>query len=225
MKKNIKKVLVVVAHPDDEVLGCGGTILKHVAKGDKASILILGDGETSRDEAIDVKKRKNQAIKAAKLMKADLFLEKLPDNKFDSLPLLEIIKIIEKHLKRIKPEIIYTHNFSDLNIDHRIVFESVITACRPLPGFSVKKIFSFEVLSSTEWQASVKKNRFSPTFYNDISPYIDEKVKILQVYKKELRKYPHPRSIEGVKTLAKYRGMESGYKYAEAFQTIRYLKD
>lgn len=221
MKNNI---LVIVAHPDDEILGVGGTILKHVKNGGEANILVLGDGETSKDTNIDVEKRESQAGETAqRLGVKNIFTEKLPDNQFDSVPLLQITKKVEKVINTIKPDIIYTHHAYDLNIDHRLTFQAVITACRPQPDFFVKKILAFETLSSTEWQIKDQANAFCPNEYINISDYIDKKIEILKIYKDELRKYPHPRSTQGVKILAQYRGMEAGYKYAEAFQVIRIL--
>ncbi len=223
----MNKILIVAAHPDDEVLGAGGTILKHVKNGDHVSILILSDGEASRGATVtQIKKRIDQAKKAAKILGAKkVILEILPDNQFDSVPLLEIVKIVERVINKIKPSIIYTHFGEDLNIDHRLTFQAVLTACRPQPKFFVKKILAFEVLSSTEWQEKKKKSLFCPTHYSDISSFIGQKLKALEVYADELRPYPHPRSKEGVKILARYRGLEAGYKYAEAFQIIRTLED
>lgn len=140
------------------------------------------------------------------------------------MPLLDIIKKIESVIARIKPDIIYTHHMGDLNIDHRLTTQAVLTACRPQPGFCVKKILSFEVLSSTEWQIKDSSYCFYPTEYTDIFEFIEKKVEILQkAYGDELRQFPHPRSVQGVRILAQYRGIEVGYKSAEAFQIIRFL--
>src|SRR3990167_9436007 len=208
----MNKILIVAAHPDDEVIGAGGTILKHAQSGDQVSILLLGDGVTSRGaSAADIKNRASQAMRAAeRLSVKKVFLEALPDNKFDSVPLLEIVKMVERVIFKIKPKIIYTHFGDDLNIDHRLTFQAVITACRPLPKFFVKKILAFETLSSTEWQAKKKKSLFCPTYYNDIGYFISKKIKATEVYRKELRNYPHPRSKQGIKILAQYRGLEAG---------------
>lgn len=223
--KNKNKIFIIAAHPDDEVLGAGGTILKHIVKGDEVRVLLLSEGETSRAKA-NIARRQVQAKKAAEMLGVkELFLEQLPDNQFDSLPLLKIIKLIEKHLEKIKPGIIYTHHHNDLNIDHQLTAKAVLTAARPQPNYFVKKILAFEVLSSTEWQTKDKKHLFYPTIYNDITNFIDRKIEILKVYKQELKKYPHPRSLQGVKALAQYRGIESGYNFAEAFQLIRQLND
>jgi len=222
----MSKILVVAAHPDDEILGVGGTILKHVKNGDQVSILVLGDGESSREAKVDIEKRENQAKRVIQALGAkEMILKKLPDNQFDSLPLLEIIKEVEAVIRQVKPEIIYTHCPTDLNVDHRLTFQAVLTACRPQPGFGVKKILAFETLSSTEWQIKDQSHLFLPTEYHDIAEFIDQKVEILKIYQDELRDYPHPRSVEGVKILAQYRGIEVGYHYAEAFQIIRSLND
>ena len=223
----MNKILVVAAHPDDEILGVGGTILKHARRGDSVYLLILGDGVTSRGAgSLEMKKRAIQAAAAAKILGVkNFFLEKLPDNKFDSVALLTIVRKVEKVLYKIKPEIVYTHFGDDLNIDHRLTFQAVLTACRPQPKFFVKQILAFETLSSTEWQAKQKKKLFCPSEYNDIGEFIGKKIEAMAIYGDELRKYPHPRSKEGIEILARYRGLEVGYKYAEAFQLIRRLKD
>lgn len=223
MKNNI---LIVAAHPDDEVLGVGGTILKHVKNGDEVNILILGDGESSRKVGADISKREKQCQKVAgKLGVKKVYLERFPDNAFDSISLLEITKKVELIINRLKPHIIYTHHAYDLNIDHRLTFQAVLTACRPQPNFFVKKILTFEILSSTEWQIKDGNNIFCPNEYSNIGNFIDKKIEVLRIYKDELREYPHPRSIEGVKILAQYRGLEVGYRYAEAFRIVRLLND
>lgn len=223
----MNKILVIAAHPDDEVIGAGGTILKHVKAGDAVSVLLLGDGVTSRGAgAAAVKKRAKQAKRAAKVLGVkNVLLEALPDNKFDSVPLLKIVKIIERAIYKIKPKIIYTHFAEDLNIDHQLANQAVITACRPQPGFFVKKILAFEVLSSTEWQIKKKNKLFCPNCYNDIGDFIEKKIKAMEIYQAELRPYPHPRSKQGIRILAQYRGLEAGCKYAEAFQVLRQLND
>lgn len=218
------KILVVAAHPDDEVLGMGGTILKHVDHDDEVNILILSDGETAKCKDTNIARRKKQAKDAASVLGAKkIILEKFPDNKFDSLPLLSIIKKIEEIISEIRPNIVYTHFPYDLNVDHRLTFQAVLTACRPQPNFCVKKILAFEILSSTEWQIKDSNHVFYPNEYSNINSYIDKKIEVLKIYKDELRRFPHPRSIKGVEILAQYRGMEAGHNYAEAFSLIRNL--
>lgn len=228
--KNNKKILVVAAHPDDEVLGCGGTIAKEVSLGNEVSVLILGDGETSRNQEGNVEEKleqkENSAQKACDILGVkDLFLEKLPDNKFDFIPLLDIVKIVEKYVEIVKPDIIFTHHDGDLNVDHQLTFKAVLTASRPQPNCQVKNIFSFEVLSSTEWQAKESHLMFCPNYYNNVTDFFNKKLEALAAYEQELREYPHPRSKEGVEILAKYRGIETGFNFAEAFKIIRKLRD
>lgn len=225
----MKKVLIVVAHPDDEVLGCGGTAAKLVREGHKVYTLILGEGITSRDAKRNIGKRKEaitelrkQAEEANNIFGATkVFLFDFPDNRFDTVPFLEIVKIVEKIKSEIKPNLIFTHYERDLNIDHQITYKAVITATRPMKGETVKELYSFEILSSTEWNYPLG---FFPDVFFDISDTIDVKIKALEKYKSELREYPHPRSLKGVKLNAEYWGMRLGLRYVEAFSSVRILK-
>ena len=197
------KVLVVAAHPDDEVLGCGGTIAR---QDNHTDLLILCQRHFS---TIVPKVSKVLGIKS-------VTLRDFPDNRFDNVPLLSIIEAVELVVRIIKPDIIYTHSETDLNIDHVLTYKSVMTACRP--GLtSVKEIYSFEVLSSTEWSDKL----FIPNVFVDISATINKKIEAMQLYSNELKKWPHPRSIEGITVNAAYRGMMSGLKSAEAFKLVR----
>jgi LmbE family N-acetylglucosaminyl deacetylase len=230
MSKNKNKILVVAAHPDDEALGCGGTIAKHTKDSD-IYVVILGEGISSRYKQRDeVKKeellelqRKSQKVSKLLGVKKNLFLN-LPDNQFDTVPFLDIVKKVEEIVKEIKPEIIYTHHSGDLNIDHRITFQAVLTATRPIKKCPVREIYSFEITSSTEWSYQKVEKPFIPNIYEDISSTFKKKIKALQIYKTELRKFPHPRSLRGIKILAQKRGMEVGLKYAETFELIKLIR-
>ena len=220
------KVLVVVAHPDDEVLWVGGTILKHVDNGDEIEILILSSWEDSRwEDVADNEKRRKQAkiIKTLSKVK-NLHMENLPDNAFDTVSLLKIAQVVEKYVDSFEPNIVYTHFQEDLNIDHRLTFQAVMTACRPQPNVWVNEIYTFETLSSTEWQVKTWDKIFKPTKYVNIDKYIDQKMNILKIYKDELREYPHPRSLKWVEVLARYRWIEVGLGFAEAFEVIRCIE-
>ena len=225
----MNKILIISAHPDDEVLGCGGTVARLNKEGHTIYTLILGEGITSRDDLRDIKKReknilelKGEAKKANAILGVkEVFFHNFPDNRFDTVPFLYIVKVIEKIKNNIKPDIIFTHYEKDLNIDHQITYKAVITAARPIKGETVKKIYSFEIPSSTEWSFPLS---FSPDVFYDISETIEIKLKALENYKTELKKYPHPRSLEGVKLTAKNWGMKVGLEYAEAFKVVRIIK-
>jgi len=176
-----KKVLVIAAHPDDEAIGCAGTIAKHVANGDEVHLLFMTDGVGSRlgsDES--ALQRKSAADKAAEILGVSSSQNfDFPDNKMDSIPLLDVVKKVEDGIGKYQPEIVYTHHVGDLNIDHQVTHNAVLTACRPQPGFCVKEIYVFEVMSSTEW-SSIGTAPFLPNMYVDISDYWDVKKKVLQ---------------------------------------------
>jgi LmbE family N-acetylglucosaminyl deacetylase len=225
MKNNT--ILVVAAHSDDETFGCSGTIAKHALLGDKVHILFMTDGVGSRDTDLkkSIEKRLKSAKKAVKIL-GIVSMQNLdfPDNAMDSVPLLSVVQAIEKKVFDIRPNIIYTHHFGDLNIDHQLTHTAVMTACRPQPDFSVKEIYSFEVLSSTEWQSPGIEKAFIPNYYVDITNTIKLKFLALNSYHEELRDYPHSRSLEAVEALAKYRGASVGVSAAEAFKVERIIK-
>lgn len=223
------KILIAAAHPDDEILGCGGTAARLVKEGSEVYTLILGEGITSRDnirqrekreaEITQLKKQIHQAT--AVIGVKEVFIYDFPDNRFDSVPLLDIVKVIENIKSKIKPDIVFTHYEQDLNIDHRLTYQAILTAVRPTAGETVKEIYSFEVLSSTEWNYPL---RFSPDVFFDISGTIDIKLAAMEKYQWELREYPHPRSLKGIRLSAEHWGMKTGLKYAEAFKLVRLVK-
>lgn len=221
------KVLVVAAHPDDEILGIGGTVLKHSSKGDRVYVVILGEGKTSRKpkrniDENELNELKKEAANANKILGVkEVFFADFPDNRFDSVDLLDIVKKVEEYVKNISPDLIYTHHANDLNVDHRLTFQAVMTAARPIAGSMVKKIVTYETLSSSEWVEQEKV--FIPNIYSNIQKEIEQKVQAMACYKSELRQYPHPRSLEGIKILAKKRGLEAGLEYAEGLRLIRQI--
>jgi LmbE family N-acetylglucosaminyl deacetylase len=224
-----KKILIVAAHPDDEVLGCGGTVARLVNEGYEAYTLILGEGITSRDQIRNQKKRETEILmlkknieKAKKILGIKkTYVFDFPDNRFDSVPLLDIVKKIEEIKKKIKPNIIFTHYEKDLNIDHQITCRAVMTATRPVIQETVKEIYSFEISSSTEWSYPLS---FSPNVFFDISKTVDKKLKAMEQYTSELCEYPHPRSIKAIGIKAQNWGASIGIKFAEAFFCIRNLR-
>jgi len=221
-----KNVLVVAAHPDDEVLGCGGTIAKY-KNIYNFNCLFLSDGVSSRSldkkkNEIQIKKRKISAEKAKKILGIKkIFFGNFPDNSMDSIPFLSIVKFIEAHIKLIKHFRIYTHFGNDLNIDHKLASKAVVTATRPQKKNTVKEILFFEIPSSTEWNFRNTKGFFNPNVFENIEKTIEFKKRALTSYKQELRKYPHPRSMQAIINLSKYRGNTSASKHAEAFVLAR----
>jgi len=222
----MKKILVVAAHPDDEVLGCGGTIARHSDEGDEVYILFMTDGVSSRKNASveDEWERHKSMHQSCEILgtQRPQFLG-FPDNRMDTVALLDVVKEIEQVINKIQPSIIYTHHKGDLNIDHQITHQAVLTACRPIPKSPVSEIYSFEVLSSTEWPSPSSQSIFIPNRYVDISNYMTLKLKALDAYSEEMRDYPHSRSIGAIESLAKYRGSTMGLMAAESFITERVL--
>ncbi|MBI5223465.1 PIG-L family deacetylase [Candidatus Micrarchaeota archaeon] len=226
----MKKILVVAAHPDDETLGAGATMARHIKEGDSVSVIILGTGLASRneDKNSDISREMLKLREDSKKALGELGVKEVeffdfPDNRFDSVDLLEIVKTIEKVIDRKKPEIIYTHHWGDMNIDHRMTFSAVMTATRPMLSCSVKKILCFEVTSSSEWNAQNPNNAFMPNYFVDVSQTLKKKLDALAHYKGEMREYPHPRSTEGNEYLARMRGLTISTKAAEAFVLVREL--
>ncbi|MEZ7862535.1 MAG: PIG-L deacetylase family protein [Aeromonadaceae bacterium] len=222
MNKNGDNILVIAAHPDDETIGCAGTIRKHITRGDAVYAISFTDGVSSRHNTHtsteEIEDRRNAARESAnKLGFKWIAQEVFPDNKLDMIPLLELAKFIEQAKLKIKPSIIYTHSSADLNIDHRRVHEATLIAFRPQPSDVWKEIRAYEIPSSSEW--GVKP--FSANLYINITDFISLKKTALACYTSEMPPPPHPRSIDAIETLCKLRGAQSGFKYAEAFEIIR----
>ena len=221
-------VLVIAAHPDDEILGCGGTIARHIKNGAMVSVLIMADGITSREKsstellAKEIGERQECANLANRILGVnDLTLLSYPDNRMDRAVLLDVVKDVEKKLDQLKPSIVYTHHAGDVNIDHYIVHEAAIVACRPQPDHCVRELLFFETPSSTEWRPAASRSSFEPNWFIDISETLDLKLKALQAYDSELRQFPHPRSLSAVEHLARWRGASVGLEAAEAFELGR----
>lgn len=224
----MKKVLILAAHADDEILGCGGTMAKHSDQGDEVSVLFLTNGVGARGEgdfsSQNIDFRDQAAEKALAIVGAKL-LDRLdfPDNAIDSVPRIKVIRAVENVISIYRPDIIYTHHAGDLNVDHRRALEAVMTACRPQPGSLVSKIYSFEVASSSGWQGETLFNPFVPNHYVEITEQLDRKMKALRAYEEEMRVFPHARSIEALQHLARWRGSQVGVAAAEAFVVERQI--
>lgn len=208
------RVLAVAAHPDDEVLGCGATLAKHALDGDEVHVLILGKGRPGAESDL-------AGYKAAEVLGVRVSFYDLPDNQFDFLPMLDIVRLVEGSVSVVRPEVVYTHSLADLNVDHRCTHEAVLTACRPQDFCSVQRILAFEVPSSTEWGMG----QFIPAVFVDVDgePY-KRKCQALQCYAAEMRDSPHPRSFLAVAALATWRGSTAGVRVAEAFELVREVR-
>ncbi len=217
-----ERIAVIAAHPDDEALGCGGTMARFAASGAEIHVIFVADGEGARGATDRIAARQAMAADAALRLgaQAPRFLD-FADNRLDGADLLDIVQAIEAELRSIAPTIVYTHHGGDLNIDHRLVHDAVLTACRPLPGSGVRAIYGFEVLSSTEWGAPDSMPAFRPTRFVGIGAHLPDKLAALEAYGPEIRPFPHPRSASAVEALARYRGAQSGLTAAEAFSVLR----
>ncbi len=223
------RVLVVGAHPDDEILGVGGTLARHAEAGQEVQALVVGEGATARGarreaaaSPAEVIALKEAAREAARIIgaKSPIFLG-LPDERLDTIGLLDLVKEMEKVLAGFVPQVVYTHHGGDLNMDHRLIHQAVMTACRPMPGQPVRFIYTFETLSSTEWSTSAIGECFLPTRFVDIKTTLERKMEALEAYGSEMRPFPHSRSFEGIRALARLRGVTVGFEAAEAFMVIR----
>ena len=228
MNVNLKhKVLIVVAHTDDETLGLGGAIARHVENGDQVFALSMTDGVGSRNQnkKAEIDKRNKASIKAAKILGFKwLHSTCFPDNAMDSVPLLEIIRVIESAKSQIEPTLIYTHSSADLNIDHRLVTQATLTAFRPDDKAHWQEIRAFEIPSATDFGHKSVTNIFYPNLYINISELWKKKLSALSVYDEEIHNSPHARSYDGIENLARYRGNQVGLDYAEAFEILRKIE-
>lgn len=224
------KVLIVAAHPDDEVLGCGGTIARLAQEGHDVHIAILGEGITSRytkreeadREIVEALHEKTRAV--ARLLGAkEPFMFSLPDNRFDSVPLLEVIKIVEEVINKVRPRVIYTQHGGDLNIDHSTIYRATLTATRPVADCCVKELYAFEVASSSEWAFQQFAPPFEPNVFMDVSATLELKLKAMEMYEQEVRPFPHPRSPDALRAMAHRWGSVAGLPAAEAFQLVRLI--
>lgn len=218
-------LLVVAAHPDDEALGCAGTMAKMARAGHKVSAMFFTDGVGARGEDAPGRlrrARRQAAEKALDLVGAtdSTFLD-WPDNRLDTVPMLELARAVEHEVARVKPRTILTHHHGDLNVDHRVVHEAVMTAVRPQPGTGPVDVLCFEVASSTEWRVPSPGTVFVPHAVVDISEHLERKVEVLNCYSDEMREWPHARSAEAVVHLARWRGATAGLAAAEAFSVAR----
>ncbi len=213
------KILVVAVHPDDETLGCGGTLLKHKTNGDQIHWLICTTANNSHNY---YKKREKEINKVSKLFNFSSVNKLLLEpTKVDQYSMAEIIEKISKIVNKIKPNIIYLPFRDDIHTDHKKIFEASYSCTKSFRHSFIKKIYMMETLSETEFAPSINKDNFIPNTFVDISKFLDKKIQIIKVYKSEINKHPFPRSVKSIKALAAYRGSTSGYKFAESFVLLK----
>jgi LmbE family N-acetylglucosaminyl deacetylase len=226
------RILAVSAHIGDEVLGCGGTLALHVARGDEVRVLILGEGWTSRTkslekglEALDIDAFEAQGREALGMLGLEsVRFRRLPDNRFDQEPFLEIVKTIEAEKMLFQPNRVYTNSPFDLGLDERIACRAAVTAFRPQPGDNIFDLIAFEVPSSTEWNADIGTGKFEPNLFVDIGTTLGTKLAAFERLKTETRPWPHPRSPEAIGHHARNRGAAVGLPAAEAFMQMRSVR-
>ena len=232
-----QKILIICSHPDDEILGCGGTISRHINEGDVVKVIYTHEGSSARYDIstknknllkkikYEIVKREKMALKVSRMLGFDIIKfyrnENLVKRKFS---LLKLVKLLLENINTLKTDVIYTHHEFDLNEDHRTTFKAAINACRPNKTHMVKEIYSFETPSATEWADTLYRNKFNPNYFINIEKYIKNKIAAIEVYGLEMRSYPHPRSKEYLEALSIYRGGAVYLKNSEAFEVVRRIK-
>lgn len=220
------KILVIAAHPDDEIYGLGGTIAKYCEEGHEVYTLIVTEGCTSQypGNSTIIEQKKEEAKQSNSILGVkEVIFADMPDMKLDTVNHVELNKVIETVIKEINPDIVYTHHKGDANKDHKLIYESTLVAVRPTQWCNIKKLYTYDVPSSTEWGSPMSESVFIPNTFVDIEKYVDLKADAIRKYNSELREYPHPRSVESVEIYDKANGVRVGMKSCEAFCLIREL--
>jgi LmbE family N-acetylglucosaminyl deacetylase len=221
----MRPILIVAAHPDDEVLGCGGLIARESRRGHHCHVLFLTDGSGGRyDSETSATHRQNAETANRIIGSASIIRERFPNQEMESVPVARIAQCIEGHLERLNPVAVYTHHAGDLNRDHRIACEATLVACRPYPGQCVRELYSYYVPSSTEYGAVSRQDIFAPSVLVNIADTLDKKIEALTAYSTECHPFPHPRSPESIRGHARYWGLTVGMQYAEPFELLRQLR-
>lgn len=228
----MKQILVVCAHPNDAILGCGGALALHTRQGDAVKIIVMSDGWTSRVSSLEkardtvdldvIEAQSNAAL--AKIGVSDVQYLRFPDNRLDVVPLLDLVKCIEKVKQRYIPDVLYTNSPYDLSVDQQKTFRAVVTAFRPQPDDNRADLLCFEVPSSTEWNTLGGTNFFAPNYFVDIEPTLALKIDAFSQLVAEVRSWPHPRSLQAIEHHAKSRGASVGLNAAETFMLMRTVK-
>lgn len=218
------RILVIAAHPDDEVIGAGGTIARHVDQGDSVFWCVVTEGYCPPWSEKYLKNVRQQVRDVQEVLGIQkVFFCRFPAVKLNTVPNIEVSSALQRVVDEVQPEIVYTTPYDDINQDHRIVYETTLVATRPLPGSSVQRVLSYEIAPTSGYGSPLGPSRFIPNVYVDISKYLDQKLAAMRCYRSEIRKYPHPRSLKGLRTFAQERGLQVGMEAAECFHLTREL--
>ena len=218
------RVLVIAAHPDDETIGAGGTIARHVAHGDEVYWCIVTQGYSPpwSEETLAAAQRQVYDVQRV-LGIQEVFFCGFPTVKLNTVPYIDLCSALQRVVDQVRPEVVYTTPRDDINQDHRIVYEGTLVATRPLPGTSIRRLLCYEISPTARFGLPAGSSGFVPNVFVEVSQYMDKKLEAVSCYQTELREYPHPRSLEGLRLLAEERGLSVGLKAAECFQLIREL--
>jgi LmbE family N-acetylglucosaminyl deacetylase len=218
------RVLAIAAHPDDETIGAGGTIARHVAQGDEVYWCVVTQAYSPpwpEETLIEARRQVDQVRDVLGIQ--EIFSCGFPTVKLNTVPYIDLCSALQQVVDQVQPEIVYTTPRDDINQDHRIVYEATLVATRPLPGSSIRRLLCYEIGPTARFGLPAGSAGFVPNVFVDISRYLDKKLEAARCYRTELREYPHPRSIEGLRLLAQERGLSVGLQAAECFQLIREL--
>lgn len=216
------KVLVIAPHPDDETLGCGGSLLKHKANGDSLSWLVATRGHEPQWSAETLARKETEISEVANIYGFEkTFRLNFPSIKLDTIPLDEVILAIRQAITDCEPDHVYLNHFGDVHSDHRVVFEATMSVLKPFYSHGVKRILSYEILSSTDAMPAHPSRAFVPNVFTDVTEFLEKKIEIMALYKSEIQQFPLPRSLDNMRTLARYRGATIGVEFAEAFMLVR----
>lgn len=226
--ENKKRILVIAPHADDEILGCGATIARHVSEGARVQIAILTNASEGSPELFSkdyIARLRKEALMAHEMLGVEkTIFRELPAPKLDQLSVSDVSQVISEIIELFKPNRIYIPFENDLHNDHKIIFQSCLVAARPLPESKIEKILAYETLSETEWAAPFPQNAFVPNYYINIEHFLETKIQAFELFESQIKQFPHPRSSKTIEALARFRGSTVGYAAAESFMLIRQIE-
>jgi N-acetylglucosamine malate deacetylase 1 len=216
------RVLVISAHPDDETIGAGGTLARHVAYGDDVYWCVVTQAYPPQWSEAVIAEAARQVNEVQHVLGfRQVFRLGFPTVKLNTVPYIDLSSALQRVIDDVRPEVVYTLSADDINLDHRIVYNSTLVAARPLPGSSIKRLLCYEIAPTARFGLPAGSHGFVANVFVDIADYLDRKLEAMACYKTELHEFPHPRSLQGLRLLAEERGLSVGLRAAECFQLIR----